>query len=117
MKMPEWIQPGAYGAVVGAIAVSAIGFSWGGWVTGGSAERMARQRAEASVVSALVPMCLDIARRDADRAEKLVKIADAPKYSRRDALMKTGWATMPGMDGPDRNVAEACVASLELDEG
>ncbi|MEM7530350.1 MAG: hypothetical protein AAF416_22345 [Pseudomonadota bacterium] len=117
MNMPDWIQPGGLGAVVGAIAVSAIGFSWGGWVTASSAEDMASQRAEASVVNALVPMCLDISRRDVDRAEKLVVIADAPKYSRRDALMKTGWATMPGMDGPDRDLAEACVASLELDAG
>ena len=117
MKMPDWIQPGGYGALVGAIAVSVIGFSWGGWVTGDSAERMASERAEASVVSALVPMCLESAKQDADRAEKLVMIADAPTYRRRDVLMKTGWATMPGMDGPDRKVAEACVASLELDEG
>ncbi|MEM9761494.1 MAG: hypothetical protein AAF968_03115 [Pseudomonadota bacterium] len=115
--MPDWIQPGAYGVVVGAIAVSAIGFSWGGWVTGSSAERMASQRAEASVVNALIPVCLDISNRDSDRAKKLVVIADAPTFSRRDALMKTGWATMPGMEGPDRDLAEACVASLELDAG
>lgn len=117
MKTPDWIQPGAYGAMVGAIAVSAIGFSWGGWVTGSSAERIARQQAEASVVNALVPMCLDISRRDSDRAEKLVVIAGAPRYMRKDALMKAGWATMPGMEEPNRDLAEACVASLELDAG
>ena len=42
MTFPEWTKPGVYGALVGAVAVSILGFTWGGWTTAGSADEMAR---------------------------------------------------------------------------
>jgi hypothetical protein len=36
MNVPEWIKPAIWGGVGGAIAAIVIGFSWGGWVTGGA---------------------------------------------------------------------------------
>ncbi len=41
MRTPEWLKPGLYGAACGAVALAVIGFSWGGWVTGGMARTMA----------------------------------------------------------------------------
>ena len=41
MQTPEWLKPGLYGAACGAAALAVIGFSWGGWVTGGTARTMA----------------------------------------------------------------------------
>ena len=41
MTFPEWTKPGIYGALVGAVAVSILGFSWGGWTTAGGAKEMA----------------------------------------------------------------------------
>jgi hypothetical protein len=41
MHPPEWLKPGLYGAACGAVALAVIGFSWGGWVTGGTARTMA----------------------------------------------------------------------------
>lgn len=29
--------------------------------------------------------------------------------------MRGGWATVPGSEGPDRDLAQACLASLDLD--
>ena len=29
--------------------------------------------------------------------------------------METGWATLPGTDAPSRDLADACLAELELD--
>ena len=40
MTTPEWLKPGLVGAGVGAVALAAVGFGWGGWVTGGAAESM-----------------------------------------------------------------------------
>jgi hypothetical protein len=37
MNTPEWLKPGIYGAVIGAVFVGVVGFTWGGWVTGGTA--------------------------------------------------------------------------------
>lgn len=41
MNTPEWLKPGIYGALIGAVCVGVVGFTWGGWVTGGTANERA----------------------------------------------------------------------------
>lgn len=114
MNIPEWVKPGIYGAMCGAAVVAIVGFTWGGWVTGGSADKMAAAMAHEDVVEALVPVCLDIARTDSARVEKLATIRAASTYQRRDAVMAAGWATVPGTEAPNRDLAQACLAKLDL---
>ncbi|TNF19832.1 MAG: hypothetical protein EP318_13065 [Rhodobacteraceae bacterium] len=115
MTTPEWLKPGIIGAVIGAALVGIVGFSWGGWMTGGNADKMADAMARDRVVAAVVPVCLDLARADPDRSAQLDTIRAASSYKRRDADMATGWATMPGADTPDRALALACIEGLDLD--
>ena len=49
------VKPACWGAAGGAIALAIIGFTWGGWVTGGHAKTLA----DAAVTAALVPICAD----------------------------------------------------------
>ena len=51
MNALEWLKPGIYGAIVGAISFGVIGFTWGGWVTGGTAEKMASTMAHDKLVT------------------------------------------------------------------
>lgn len=115
MITPEWLKPGIYGAVIGAVFVGIVGFSWGGWMTGGGANKMAYAMAHDDVIAALVPVCLDVSRTDPDRIEQLAAIRAVKTYQRRDAVMDAGWATVPGSETPDRDLAEACLAALEID--
>lgn len=115
MTFPEWTKPGVYGALVGAAAVSILGFTWGGWTTAGSADEMAQNLASEEVTLAMVPVCLDLSETDVARVEKLATLQEASRFQRRDAMMETGWATLPGTDAPSRDLAEACLAGLELD--
>lgn len=115
MTTPDWIKPGLYGALIGGVAVAILGFTWGGWVTGGTAHDQATAMARDEVVAAMVPVCLGMAERDPDRLETLATIRTATSYRRRDALMATGWATMPGTEAPSRDVAQACLAALDVD--
>lgn len=112
MKSPEWLKPALWGGAAGAVAISIAGFSWGGWVTGNTAEKMASERASAEVVAALVPVCLEQSRKDPRMAEQLAALEEATSYNRRDIVMGYGWATMPGSDSPDRAVANACLERL-----
>lgn len=114
MNTPEWLKPGIYGTLLGAVLVSLAGFTWGGWVTGGTARDSAMAMAHDDVVAAMVPVCLDMARTDPERAEKLATIRAATTYKRRDALMQAGWATVPGAEAPNRDIAQACLASLDV---
>ncbi|WP_026870771.1 hypothetical protein [Inquilinus limosus] len=112
MKSPTWLKPGLYGAVCGAVALAVIGFSWGGWVTGSSAKRMAADQSKVDVIAALTPICVDLSTRDPQLAERLVELKKASSYSRGDIILKAGWATMPGTTEGNRALAAACAAQL-----
>jgi hypothetical protein len=97
---------------VGAAALAIVGFTWGGWVTGGTAKEMAADQAKLEVVAALVPICIQQSGQDPQVVETLALLKDADSYKRGDMLMNAGWATMPGSSEPNRNVAKACMKVL-----
>ena len=112
MRAPVWLKPALWCVAAGGIGMAVAGFSWGGWVTGSTAEKMAAEHAKAEVVAALVPVCLEQSRQDPKMAEQLAALEEATSYKRRDIVMEYGWATMPGSDSPDRAVANACLERL-----
>ena len=114
MNSPEWIKPGIYGALIGAALVGAVGFTWGGWVTSQTSHDRAIVMARGDVVAAMVPVCLGMSQADPQRSAKMETIRAAASYQRREALMAAGWATVPGSDAPDRDIAQACLEKLEL---
>jgi hypothetical protein len=108
----SWIKPGAWGVVVGSIVTMIVGFSWGGWSTSSSADRVAMDRSNAAVTAALVPVCLEKSKVDPARTKKLGALkALTSTYEQRDAVLKDGWATVGESEG-NRDVAEACAAQL-----
>jgi alpha/beta superfamily hydrolase len=46
------------GIAVGVIATLVVGFSWGGWVTGGTAKSMSATAETNGKMSVLVPLCV-----------------------------------------------------------
>ena len=108
MQTPEWLKPGLYGAACGAVALAVIGFSWGGWITGGTARTMAADQSKAEVVTALSLICVDQSKRDPQLVERVALLKAASSYERGDLVMKNGWATMPGTTEGNRLVAIAC---------
>ena len=115
MNIPVWFKPGVYGGLIGAVVVGVLGFTWGGWVTGGTARDRAMAMAHDNVVAALAPVCLDMAQADPERIAKLALIREARTYERRNVLMDAGWATVPGAEAPDRDIAKACLGLLDVD--
>jgi len=115
MNTPEWLKPGLYGAAAGAAALAIVGFSWGGWMTGGAADKMASDRARVEVVAALVPICIEQSKQDPRLTATLADLKAASSYKRSGLLMDAGWATMPGSSDPDRSVANGCVEQLAVD--
>lgn len=112
MNTPEWLKPALLGAAAGAIALAIVGFSWGGWVTGGTAGKMASDQARSEVVAALVPICVEQSKQDPRLTTTLAQLEAANRYQRSDLLMEAGWATMPGSSDPNRAVASACMEKL-----
>jgi hypothetical protein len=108
VQTPEWLKPGLYGAACGAVALAVAGFSWGGWVTGGTARAMAADQSKADVVAALSLICVDQSKRDPQLAERVAAIRTASSWNRGDLVMKNGWATMPGTTEANGQVAKDC---------
>ncbi len=107
-----WIKPGAWGVVVGSIVTMIVGFSWGGWTTSGTTDRIAMERTTAAVTAALVPVCLEKSKADPAVAKKVGALkALTSSYEQRNAVAKDGWATV-GAGEANSNVAEACAAEL-----
>jgi hypothetical protein len=66
----------------------------------------------AEVVAKMVPVCFEKAGADPEGVTEPDAIRAASTYQRRDALMAAGWATVPGAEAPDRDIAQACLAAL-----
>jgi nucleoid-associated protein YgaU len=89
-----------------------VGFTWGGWSTGATAETQAKQRAERAVVTALAPICADKFRQQADAPANLVELKKVSSWQQGSFVEKGGWATMPGSTSTDSAVASACAEIL-----
>ena len=74
MKIPTQTRPFIWGVAAGAIALAILGFTWGGWVTGGAAEQMAKNEANIAVVKVLAPICVDKFQQQPDAATVLTKL-------------------------------------------
>lgn len=109
MQIPVWLKPSLLGAVVGAVAITFIGFSWGGWVSGNSADEMAEDRSEEAVTLALTPICVYQSSEDPNIETVISSMKAARSYQRSEFIMEAGWATMPGEDEPNAQIARACV--------
>ena len=107
----EKIKSFFWNAIVGAILISIVGFSWLGWVTGGTAQQEAKQSAKKSVNDRLAKICVYQASQDPEKDLKLKELKEK-SWDRRDYLKNQGWATMPGEEEPDHGVAEKCAELL-----
>jgi alpha/beta superfamily hydrolase len=114
MKIPVETVPVLWGIAGGAIALAIVGFTWGGWITGGQAATTALVRVNDAVVVALAPVCVDKFQRARDAPANLAAFKNAARWSQADFVEKGGWATVPGTHSADRvsAVAKACALLL-----
>ena len=106
----DWdkIKLGLWSALGGAIVLAIIGFNWGGWVTGGTAEAMAKEVAANAVAERLGSICVAQINRDLVKRQKLDQIKQKDSWDKGRFIEQEGWATMPGDEKPDSGVAQAC---------
>ncbi len=110
MKIPVETKPAAWGMAGGAIAAAIVGFTWGGWVTGGRADADANQRVNTAVVAALAPVCVERFQRAPEVAANLVALKKVDTWARGDFIEKGGWSTTPGGKASDQMsaISSAC---------
>jgi hypothetical protein len=96
------------GIAIGAVASMVIGFSWGGWMTGGTAIKLADERANTAVVAALTPICVEKFLQNSDAKANLAVLQKiSSNWEQGQYLEKGGWATRPGATSSDYHLARA----------
>jgi len=105
-----------WACVASVVLTIIVGFAWGGWVTDGTAQKIADQRARDAVIERLAPICVAQFNQDPEKVQKLEELKNASTYQRRTYLQDQGWADMPGEQGADRGVEDECIKQLMLIE-
>jgi hypothetical protein len=112
MNISQSLKPAIWGVVIGAAAITAVGFSSLGWTLGSTADQMASDRAETAVVGVLTPICVEKFQHQANAPAKLAELNKVSTWDRESMIEKGGWATVPGSDTPNSAVARACAERL-----
>jgi GH24 family phage-related lysozyme (muramidase) len=94
------------------VATIVVGFVWGGWVTGGTATRMANDAADGARAQLAAITCVADFNHGPDAVAQLAALKKANSYERGDMLVKSGWLAMPGSPDPVMGAADICVQKL-----
>ena len=103
MQVPSFLQAESrtrllQGMAIGAVASMVIGFSWGGWMTSGTADKLAAEQAKTAVVAALVPICVEQFQHNSDAKANLAALQKiSSNWEQGQYVEKGGWATHPAL--------------------
>jgi hypothetical protein len=116
MQVPSMLQGESLkrllqGAAIGAVATIFVGFSWGGWSLGSTAERLAKERSDLAVIAALAPVCAEKFRALPDAAAKTVALSKVESWKRGEEFPKD-LVTLPGETYPSSALVYACSTLL-----
>ena len=111
VKVP-WLKPALWGAALGVVVTMVVGFSWLGWVSGATADRMARERTEAAVVSAMTPGCVARFMAQPKASQKLAELRETDSWKQREVVEAGGWATVGDATSANSALASACAEQL-----
>ena len=95
-----------------AIATIVVGFTWGGWMTSGSAAAMADSAAAGAQAKLGAAICIAQFKHGSDAALQLAALKKLDHWDRADFIRKGGWASLPGMTDPVSGAADLCAEQL-----
>ena len=108
MKMPEYAKPAIWGMIGGAAAATIVGFAWGGWVTGGTADKMMASSAQAAIVQAFTPLCVAKAEQEPAQVALLQKESS---WQQDSFVIKAGWVSNVS-EKYQSAVADVCASTV-----
>src|SRR4051794_18922120 len=97
-------------------ATMIVGFTWGGWTTGGTARSTAQEAALSSRNELAAAVCVDRFKAAGDASAQLVALKALGSWDRGSFVEKGGWAAMPDKVAPGDGTARLCgekLAALE----
>jgi hypothetical protein len=100
-------------ACVGCVvATLVIGFTWGGWVTGGTAQAMAADAASTAKAELVAAACVDRFMASPDAKAQLATLKKTSSWERDEYLEKGGWLSVVKGNKPVDGAADICAERL-----
>jgi hypothetical protein len=94
------------------VATMVVGFTWGGWATGGGARKMAEEAAASARYDLAAAICVDRFKAGDDMAAQLTALKELQTWNRGTFIEKGGWAKMPDGAEPTGPAAKQCATQL-----
>ena len=101
-----WTMAGA------AVAAVVIGFTLGGWTTGGTAQEMAEDAAHDARAQLAATLCVENFVAAPDASSNLVELKDTTSYQQDDYIEDGGWAMLEGMEQLVSGSTDLCADRL-----
>jgi hypothetical protein len=94
------------------VATMVVGFTWGGWVTGGTADEMATDARDSGRAELAAAVCVDRFLDETAVAANLAELKEKSKWQRGDYIEDGGWTTPIGFEKPIEGAADLCATQL-----
>jgi hypothetical protein len=101
-----------WGMAGAAVLTMFLGFTWGGWVTGGTAAQMAEEAAQNSTAKLAAAVCVERFVNASDAAAQLAELKETSRWKQESFVEDGMWARLPGIEEPVDGAAELCAAQL-----
>lgn len=100
-------------SVAGAVVLTMIvGFTAGGWTTGGTATEMAEDAARTARAELVANLCVERFVTGPNASQKLAELKDTSSYQRDTFITEGGWIKLAGMDRDAPGAADRCADEL-----
>lgn len=109
----------AWTAVGASVLTMVVGFTWGGWVTGGTARSMAEEAAQARHAELAATICVENFSSLSEARLEQQELVALSSYRQRQFVEDAEWAMLPGGQKISRDAASLCaeqVAAIDPEE-
>ncbi len=101
-----WVAGGA------SVLTMVVGFTVGGWVTGGTAERMAQEARTGAQTELAAAICAANFRDTPTAWETQAELAGLSATRQRQFVLDQPWSQVPGAEAVRRAAAELCAREI-----
>lgn len=106
----------AWSCIACIVLTMIVGFGWGGWVTGGTAETMVSQATKDARQNLVANLCVSRFVASAGADASFAELKEASTYERDDLVEEGGWATIDGLKKQVSGAVDLCaerIAAME----
>jgi hypothetical protein len=101
-----------WSCVGAAVLTMIVGFTWGGWVTGGTATKQAQEAGKQGAAQLAANICVHRFLAAPDAQAQLAEFKKTDSWKRDTFVKDGGWVTFANMDKPVNGAAELCADQL-----